>query len=80
MKIYLKKLFFKATHRGTKEMDIILGTFANKQLESMTKNDLVLFDELLDISDPELYKWLTSDNEEIIPEKFRYLIDKILKK
>tara|TARA_B100000029_G_scaffold498157_1_gene566613 strand:+ start:1864 stop:2106 length:243 start_codon:yes stop_codon:yes gene_type:complete len=80
MKIYLKKLFFKATHRGTKEMDIILGTFANKQLESMTKNDLALFDELLDISDPELYKWLTSDNEEIIPEKFRYLIDKILKK
>ncbi|MBJ65970.1 MAG: succinate dehydrogenase assembly factor 2 [Rhodobiaceae bacterium] len=80
MKIYLKKLFFKASHRGTKEMDIILGTFANKQLESMTKNDLALFDELLDISDPELYKWLTSDNEEIIPEKFRYLIDKILKK
>ena len=80
MKIYLKKLFFKATHRGTKEMDIILGTFANKQLESMTKNDLALFDELLDISDPELYKWFTSDNEEIIPEKFRYLIDKILKK
>ena len=80
MKIYLKKLFFKASHRGTKEMDIILGNFANKQLESMTKNDLALFDELLDISDPELYKWLTSDNEEIIPEKFRYLIDKILKK
>ena len=80
MKIYLKKLFFKASHRGTKEMDIILGTFANKQLERMTKNDLALFDELLDISDPELYKWLTSDNEEIIPEKFRYLIDKILKK
>ena len=80
MKIYLKKLFFKASHRGTKEMDIILGAFANKQLESMTKNDLALFDELLDISDPELYKWLTSDNEEIIPEKFRYLIDKILKK
>lgn len=80
MKIYLKKLLFKSSHRGTKEMDIILGTFANKQLESMTKNDLALFDELLDISDPELYKWLTSDNEEIIPEKFRYLIDKILKK
>ena len=80
MKIYLKKLLFKTSHRGTKEMDIILGTFANKQLESMTKNDLALFDELLDISDPELYKWLTSDNEEIIPEKFRYLIDKILKK
>ena len=75
-----KKILFRSSHRGTKEMDIILGTFANKQLESMTKNDLALFDELLDISDPELYKWLTSDNEEIIPEKFRYLIDKILKK
>ncbi len=80
MKIYLKKLFFKASHRGTKEMDILLGNFANKQLESMTDNDLALFDELLDISDPELYKWLTSVNEEIIPEKFRYLINKIANK
>ncbi|MEC7830540.1 MAG: succinate dehydrogenase assembly factor 2 [Pseudomonadota bacterium] len=80
MKIYLKKLFFKASHRGTKEMDILLGNFANKQLESMTDNDLALFDELLDISDPELYKWLTSANEEIIPEKFRYLINKIANK
>ncbi len=80
MKIYLKKLFFKASHRGTKEMDILLGNFANKQLESMTDNDLALFDELLDISDPELYKWLISANEEIIPEKFRYLINKIANK
>ena len=40
MKIYLKKLLFKSSHRGTKEMDIILGTFANKQLESMTKKAL----------------------------------------
>ncbi|MEC9414389.1 MAG: succinate dehydrogenase assembly factor 2 [Pseudomonadota bacterium] len=80
MKIYLKKLFFKASHRGTKEMDILLGNFANKQLESMTDNDLALFDELLDISDPELYKWLTSTNEETIPEKFRYLINKIANK
>ena len=80
MKIYLKKLFFKASHRGTKEMDILLGNFANKQLESMTDNDLALFDELLDISDPELYKWLISANEEIIPDKFRYLINKIANK
>jgi len=80
MEIYLKKLLFKASHRGTKEMDILLGDFAGKQLESMTENDLSLFDELLDISDPELYKWLTSSNEEIIPEKFRCLINKILNK
>ena len=80
MEIYLKKLLFKASHRGTKEMDILLGDFAGKQLESMTENDLSLFDELLDISDPELYKWLTTSNEEIIPEKFRCLIKKILNK
>ena len=35
MEIYLKKLLFKASHRGTKEMDIILGNFAKKNLESM---------------------------------------------
>ena len=59
MEIYLKKLLFKASHRGTKEMDIILGNFAKKNLDSMNSDNLKLFEELLEVPDPDLYKWLS---------------------
>lgn len=78
MEIYLKKLLFKASHRGTKEMDIILGNFANKNLESMDIDNLKLFEELLEIPDPDLYKWFTSEDINI-PEKFLDLVKEISK-
>ena len=78
MEIYLKKLLFKASHRGTKEMDIILGTIAKKNLESMDIDNLKLFEELLEIPDPDLYKWFTSEDINI-PEKFLDLVKEISK-
>jgi antitoxin CptB len=78
MEIYLKKLLFKASHRGTKEMDIILGNFAKKNLDSMNSDNLKLFEELLEVPDPDLYKWFTSDDIGI-PEKFLNLVKEISK-
>lgn len=78
MEIYLKKLLFKASHRGTKEMDIILGSFAEKNLETMNEENLKLFEEMLEIPDPDLYKWFTSE-EVSIPEKYTALVKEILK-
>ena len=78
MEIYLKKLLFKASHRGTKEMDIILGNFAKKNLESMDIDNLKLFEEILEIPDPDLYKWFTSEDINI-PEKFLDLVKEISK-
>ena len=78
MEIYLKKLLFKASHRGTKEMDIILGNFAKKNLDSMNNDNLKLFEELLEVPDPDLYKLFTSDDISI-PEKFLNLVKEISK-
>ena len=78
MEIYLKKLLFKASHRGTKEMDIILGNFAKKNLDSMNTDNLKLFEELLEVPDPDLYKWFTSDDISI-PKKFLNLVKEISK-
>ena len=76
MEIYLKKLLFKASHRGTKEMDIILGSFAEKNLETMNEENLKLFEEILEIPDPDLYKWFTSEDVSI-PEKYTALVKEI---
>ena len=78
MEIYLKKLLFKASHRGTKEMDIILGSFAEKNLETMNEENLKLFEEILEIPDPDLYKWFTSEDVSI-PEKYIALVKEISK-
>ena len=78
MEIYLKKLLFKASHRGTKEMDIILGNFAKKNLDSMNSDNLKLFEELLEVPDPDLYKWFTS-HDISIPKKFLNLVKEISK-
>ena len=50
----LKKLVFQATHRGTKEGDLILGHFVRKYLHQLTKEDIQELEEILDLSDKEV--------------------------
>ena len=52
-----KRLIFRSWHRGTKEMDILLGSFADKYVPGMDEGALVQYDALLNIGDPELYDW-----------------------
>lgn len=46
---------FRANHRGTKEMDWLVGRFADARLADMTPDDLVRFERLLLVPDPELH-------------------------
>jgi len=54
-----KRLLFRAWHRGMKEMDIVLGRFANDALEGMSEQELDEFEELMQVPDPDMYKWLS---------------------
>ncbi len=49
-----QRALYRAEHRGTREMDFLLGRFARAQLAQMTAPELVLFEELLTLPDPEL--------------------------
>lgn len=53
-----KRLIFRSWHRGTKEMDQILGSFANKYVPQFSETDLDLYEQLLENSDPEMYDWI----------------------
>ena len=48
-----KKILFRSWHRGTKEMDLILGEFANNNVSDMDLEDLNKFQEFLNLSDPD---------------------------
>ena len=55
----LKRLLFRSWHRGTREMDLLLGNFARRHLESFTEDQLDRFEALIELGDPELFAWIS---------------------
>ncbi len=51
---YIKKILFRANHRGTKEMDLVLGGFFSKNFNLLNKEELSQFETLLNFSDKRL--------------------------
>lgn len=52
-----KRLIFRSWHRGTREMDIIMGRFAKAHVPHMTADQLAAYDRLLTCQDPDVYDW-----------------------
>lgn len=53
-----KRLTFRAWHRGTREMDLLIGSFAEKYINSFDTQDLAIFEEVLINNDPDVYDWI----------------------
>lgn len=53
-----KRLRYRAWHRGTKEMDLILGPFADANLDAFGQEQLDRLEALMDEEDPPLLKWV----------------------
>ena len=58
METLRKKILYKATHRGTKEADRLIGGFAVAELGSLDDKLLNEFDLLLDVPDVDLVNWV----------------------
>ncbi|PCI00144.1 MAG: succinate dehydrogenase assembly factor 2 family protein [Alphaproteobacteria bacterium] len=54
-----KKLIYRSWHRGTKEMDIILGKFADKFIPTCSEDTIASYELLLKENDPDLYNWIS---------------------
>jgi antitoxin CptB len=50
-----KRLLFRCWHRGTREMDLILGRFADAEIARLGEDELTELERLLEIPDPDLY-------------------------
>ncbi len=72
-----KKLKFRAWHRGIKEMDLILGKYADENLARMSTAEMDRFSILLKQADDELYMWVSGARP--VPEEFDNDIMKTLK-
>lgn len=54
----LKRLSYRAHHRGFREADIVLGSFADRELTGLSPAELDQFEALLAEDDHELYGWI----------------------
>lgn len=70
----LRRVHYRANHRGTKEMDILLGRFADAALNEMSAGEMVLFEQMLALPDPQIDGWIRGDQP---PEIFADLIQRI---
>ncbi|HVM77898.1 MAG TPA: succinate dehydrogenase assembly factor 2 [Stellaceae bacterium] len=53
-----KRLLFRSWHRGTKEADLLLGSFAERHLPEFTPAQLDRYEALLETEDADLWDWI----------------------
>jgi len=71
-----KRLLFRCWHRGTREMDLILGRFADAEIADLTDDELDQFEHLIEVPDPDLYAALTA-KVTVAPQYASRLFDRI---
>ncbi|OYR15180.1 FAD assembly factor SdhE [Brucella thiophenivorans] len=57
-----RKLLFRAWHRGMREMDLILGQYADRYLPAFTDAEVDEFEQILEVLDRDLLKWVTGES------------------
>ena len=54
---FKKKIIYRSIYRGTKEMDVLMGSFTKYIINDLNKDELIYLSNLLDIDDENLYKF-----------------------
>jgi len=73
--ILRKKLLYRSTHRGCKEMDLILSDFVKESLNKLNFHETQELESLLNENELEIRKWIVENID--VPEKYKDLINKI---
>ena len=72
-----RRILFRAWHRGIREMDILMGRFADAELGAMSEAELDDFERLIEVPDPDLFRWLTG--EDAVPANYDTAVFRRLK-
>ena len=55
--IIIKKIIYRSSHRGSKEMDLLLGKFVKKIIKDLSYSNLTELEKILEIEDEVLFQW-----------------------
>jgi antitoxin CptB len=56
-----RRILFRAWRRGMREMDLVMGQFADVNLPTMSEGELDEFERLMEAPDPQLLSWITGE-------------------
>ena len=76
--ILKKQIIYRSTHRGSKEMDLLLGNFVKKYIDSFNDEELKELNKIICLEDEVIHKWYfeNKQNELMVNNKVsRYLKD-----
>jgi len=71
-----RRLLFQSRHRGVKELDLVLGRFAEAHLTGFDGVELGQYDVLLAEPDPDIYDWLVG--RAVLPPRLQNRVTKLL--
>ena len=63
-----RKLLFRCWHRGLREMDLILGRFADREIDRLSESEVTELERLTELPDPQVLAWLTGGDA--VPPEF----------
>ena len=55
--ILKKKIIYRSMHRGTKELDLLLGNFVKRHIDEFNNTELKDLEKLLFMEDQVIYNW-----------------------
>ena len=64
-----KQIIWRAEHRGIREMDLLIGSFARQYVPKMDDASLTEFEALIEVADLDLYNWLLGRAN--VPQQYR---------
>jgi antitoxin CptB len=73
-----KRLIFRSWHRGTREIDLLLGQFADAHIPQFDDAQLEAYDRFLNNSDPDIFNWITGQ-EPVPPAEDNAVVSRLLK-
>lgn len=63
-----RRILFRSWHRGMREMDLILGQFADAHIDTLSDAELDQYEALMEALDRDLLKWVTGEAD--VPAEF----------
>lgn len=63
-----RKVLFRAWHRGTREVELLTGRFADAQIGELSEAEMDDFEQLIEVPERDLIGWITGKLD--LPENY----------
>ena len=79
LEILKKRLIYRASYRGTKEMDILMTNFVKNIIDNLSHDQLIHLDEFVNYDDEVLKSLKNNESDLNINPKLNYILEKFQK-